>query len=100
MPLKCDAMKTTNAFYADIAVIQFTYWFNNQNNTKICAHAEYKAGVPFVEIDFKDTSKELIFKYTLRLGEIQNELSQKEKYSLDYLQYPLPPKEDEKYRLD
>lgn len=93
-------MKISSAFYADIAVIQFTYWFNHQNNTQICTHAQAKGGVPFVEIDFKDTSKELIFKYTLRLGEIQNELSQKEKHSLDYLKYPLPPKEDEKYRLD
>lgn len=93
-------MKIKSAFYADIAVIQFTHWFNNQNHTEICAYAEVKGGVPFVEIDFKDTSKELIFKYSLQLGEIQNELSQKEKYSLDYLKYPLPSKEDEKYRLD
>lgn len=93
-------MKISSAFYADIAVVQFTHWFNNQNNTQICAYAEYKEGVPFVEIDFKNTNSELIFKYTLRLGEIQNELSQNEKYSLDYIKYPLPPKEDEKYRLD
>jgi len=93
-------MKISSAFYADIAVIQFTHWFNTQHNTQICAYAELKEGVPFAEIDFKDTDKELIFKYTLRLGEIQNELSQKEKYSLDYLKYPLPPKEDKKYRLD
>jgi hypothetical protein len=64
-------MKIKSAFYADIAIIQFTYWFNNKNNTQICVYAECKEGVPFVEIDFRDTDKELIFKYALRLGEIQ-----------------------------
>jgi hypothetical protein len=93
-------LKISTAFYADIAVIQFTYWFNKQNNTSITAFAEIKGGVPFVTIDFGSLDFEIIFKYTLRLGEIQHELTQKDKFSLDYKDFPLPHKDDSNYSFD
>lgn len=92
-------MKIQQVFFANIAVIQFTFWFNKQNKTKISAISEHKEGVPFVTIDFGNLNPELVFQYAYNLGKIQKDLISKNIFAIDDINYPLPSKEDELYKL-
>ncbi|UII27625.1 hypothetical protein LVD15_04145 [Fulvivirga maritima] len=91
-------MKIFRAFYANIAVIQYTFHFNKEHETEIKAYSEHLEGVPFVTIDFGDLNAELVFKFSFRLGEIHKEVQLKNDFLLDMEQYPLPPKEDKNYK--
>ncbi|MFP9112389.1 hypothetical protein ACLI1A_00485 [Flavobacterium sp. RHBU_3] len=88
-------MKISEIMYAPMAVEQYTFKFNKENNTDISVTDEVLDGSPFVYIDFKDTTPELIFKYSYTLGEIQGYLATHQKRWLPVEDYPLPPDEDE-----
>ncbi|KPE52818.1 hypothetical protein [Chryseobacterium indologenes] len=75
-------MKAKKIMFAPSAVEQFTYRFNQENNTYIEHTDEILDGSPFVTIDFKETPFQLIFEYTYELGSIQHHL---EKENKDFL---------------
>lgn len=80
--------------YAPSAVTQFTFKFNKENNTNIENSDEVIDGSPFVTIDFKETSFQLIFEYTYELGRIQNNLAKKKESLLPLEHYPFPPEQE------
>ena len=88
---KLIKMKVTKIMYAPTAVTQFTYRFNKENNTHIEHTHEIIEGSPFVTIDFKETSRDLVFHYAYKLGRIQNYLAQKGEELLPLADYPFPP---------
>jgi hypothetical protein len=90
-------MKIEKVFFADTALIQYTYKFNQKNKTEISLKIEHKEGVPFSVIDFKDVNKELIFDFAYNLAIIQKELSDKQITYLDTRTYPMPDISDENY---
>lgn len=77
--------------YAPSAVTQFTYRFNKENNTHIEHTDEVIHGSPFVTVDFKETSRELVFEYSYELGCIQNYLAAERLQLLPLADYPFPP---------
>lgn len=93
-------MKIRKGFYANIAVIQFTYWFNKQNNTFIKAFSETMEGTPLVTIDFGDLNAEVIFEYSFQLGEIHQEAVTENRFAIRSNRFPLPPKNDPNYSFD
>jgi len=88
-------MKATRIMYAPPAVIQFTYKFNKENNTNIENTDEIIDGSPFVTIDFKETSFQLIFVYTYELGRVQSHLARIKEQFLPLEQYPFPPDDED-----
>jgi hypothetical protein len=84
-------MKVTEVMFAELAVEQYSYWFNKKYGTTIKHSSEVKEGVPFVTIDFGDTSKELIFKFSFELGKIQKRLMKSGDFMLPVDEYPFPP---------
>ena len=80
--------------YAPSAVTQFTYKFNKENNTDIEKESvEFLDGSPFVTIDFKNTSVELMLEYTYELAGIQEYLGIKREDLLPLKDYPFPPEQ-------
>ncbi|GAA5083605.1 hypothetical protein GCM10023210_02430 [Chryseobacterium ginsengisoli] len=80
--------------YAPSAVTQFTYKFNKENNTDIEKESvEFLDGSPFVTIDFKNTSVELMLEYTYELAGIQEYLGIKRESLLPLKDYPFPPEQ-------
>lgn len=88
-------MKVKKIMYSPIAVVQFTYKFNKENNTNIERESiEYLDGSPFVTIDFKETDQNLIFEYSYELGRIQNYLAKRGEELLPLEDYPFPPEQE------
>lgn len=86
-------MKAKKIMFAPSAVEQFTYRFNQENNTYIEHTDEILDGSPFVTIDFKETPFQLIFEYTYELGSIQHHLEKENKDFLPLDYYPFPPED-------
>ena len=87
-------MKITEIMYSGIAVRQLVYSFNREFFTDISTSIEMKEGNSFVTIDFGNVSKELIFKFSFKLGKTQKLLMKTREFMLPIEKYPLPPKED------
>ncbi|WP_010523145.1 hypothetical protein [Aquimarina agarivorans] len=87
-------MKVTEIMYSGIAVRQLVYSFNKEFSTEIFTSIEMKEGNSFVTIDFGNTSKELIFKFSFKLGKTQKLLMKTREFMLPIGQYPLPPEEN------
>lgn len=87
-------MKVKKIMYAPTAVTQFTYNFNKENNTNIENTDEVIDGSCFVTIDFKNTSQDLVFKYSYELGVIQHYLAKKGEDWLPLADYPFPPEQE------
>lgn len=93
-------MKIERPFFANIAAIQYTYWFNCKYQTDISIRIEHKEGVPFAIISSDQINRDLIFEFAYRLGEIQAELTAKKVYTLAFDKFPLPPKNEGLYYWD
>lgn len=86
-------MKAKRIMFSSLAVEQFTYKFNKENNTHIEYTNEILEGSLFVTIDFKEIPFQLIFDYTYELGKIQAHLATKEEDFLPLESYPFPPED-------
>lgn len=84
-------MTITEMMFSGFAVRQLQFKFNSIHKTNIDSYAKTEEGITFVTIDFKDTSKELIFKFAFELGEIQKRLAKEGSLMLPLDEYPLPP---------
>jgi len=87
-------MKITEVMYSGIAVKQLAYSFNKEYFTDITIGIEMKEGNSFVTIDFGEMSKEMIFKFSFKLGKTQKHLMKTREFMLPIKQYPLPPKKE------
>lgn len=85
--------KLTKPVFAEIAVVQVVHKFNRTHGTAIAVSDYILDGCPFVTFDFKDTSKEMLFRLGYQVGFTQAELSSSKEYvdMLPLKDYPLPP---------
>lgn len=88
-------MKVTQIMYAPFAARQYTYRFNRENGTDIDVTDEVIDGSPFVYINFKNITGELVHKYSYELGQIQYYLAKRKESWLPIADYPFPPNLDE-----